>query len=180
MTPFKIYFENYINVIALMPGGFKPPTVGHFNALKFLSTDAEKAIVFIGKKERDGITCMQAQKIWEIYANYFNIPIEIQIAAITPVRSIYEFVDKNLDKYVLVGAGNKDEDIARFNYFNKHKDKYQNVKVVKIPIQSGGISGTKTRQLIQSDIRKAIEYFVPPDVSATDKDYIRDILTQTK
>ncbi len=44
--------------IALLPGGFKPPHAGHYNAAKWLAanTDADTVVVRIGAKERGGIT----------------------------------------------------------------------------------------------------------------------------
>jgi hypothetical protein len=77
---------------------------------------------------------------------------------------------------IIVGAGAKDEDIKRYSYFEKNIEKYPLVRVVKIPIQSEGISGTKTRELIAQDIDKAIEYFVPDLVSTSDKLKIRRFL----
>ena len=43
--------------IALLPGGFKPPHAGHYNMAKWLSanTGADKTIIFVGPKERDGV-----------------------------------------------------------------------------------------------------------------------------
>ena len=41
--------------IALLPGGFKPPHLGHYNMAKYLANFADKVIVRIGQKERDGI-----------------------------------------------------------------------------------------------------------------------------
>ena len=58
-------------------------------------------------------------------------------------------------------------------------EKYPLVRVVKIPIQSEGISGTKTRELIQQDIEQCIDYFVPEEVitSIQDRQAIEEILT---
>ena len=42
--------------IALYPGGYKPPHIGHYEAAKEALTQADKVIVFVGPKERDGIT----------------------------------------------------------------------------------------------------------------------------
>ena len=41
--------------IALLPGGFKPPHLGHYNMAKYLADFADKVIVRIGQKEREGI-----------------------------------------------------------------------------------------------------------------------------
>ena len=179
MITFKEYFEQEEarETIALLPGGFKPPTKGHYNALKYLLQDADKGVVFIGKKERDGITSQQSKDIWEVYAKYIGKPIEVAIADITPVKSVYDFTDNNKDVKIMVGAGDKDEDVKRYEYFEKNIEKYPLVQIVKIPIQSEGISGTKTRALIDSSLDEAINYFVPEDVDQVGRKAIKDILS---
>ena len=41
--------------VALLPGGFKPPHLGHYNMAKYLADFADNVIVRIGSKEREGI-----------------------------------------------------------------------------------------------------------------------------
>lgn len=178
MKTFKEYFEGEETHerVALLPGGFKPPTKGHFNAFRYILQDADKGVIFIGKKERDNITAEQAERIWDIYAKYIGKPIEVSIADVSPVRSVYEFADNNTDVKIIVGAGDKDEDVNRYSYFSKNVEKYPLVTIAKIPIQAEGISGTKTRALINSNIDQAIDYFTPQELNDTDKDAIKTIL----
>ena len=113
MRTFKEYFEDMetrVDRIALLPGGFKPPTKGHFNALRYLLDDADRGVVFIGGKEREGITPEQSEQIWNIYTKYVDKPVEV-VYVPNPVRAVYDFADNNLDKTLLVGAGEKDEDM---------------------------------------------------------------------
>ena len=147
--------------IALYPGGYKPPTKGHYHSFDYILQDADRGVIFIGKKERDGITADQSKQIWEIYAKYLNKPVEVIISDVTPVKSVYDYADNNKDVNIIVGAGDKDDDVKRYAYFEKNIEKYPLVRVVKIPLQSEGISGTMTRELIASDIDKAIDYFTP-------------------
>lgn len=178
----RFFYETHTKSVAILPGGFKPPTKGHFNALQYILQDADRGIVFIGKKERDGITAEQSQKIWQIYGKYTIKPIDIQISPISPVKSVYDYADSHTDSKIIVGAGSKDEDIKRFNYFEKHIDKYPLVQIVKIPIQSEGISGTITREKILTNINDAINYFVPDEVISNKSDVklIKSILTSNK
>ena len=178
MRTFKEYFEDQESTserVALLPGGFKPPTKGHFNALRYLLEDADRGVVFIGGKERDGITPEHSEKIWNIYSNYLGKPVSI-VYVPNPVRAVYEFADDNLDKTLFVGAGAKNEDVKRYAYFTNNVDKYPLVNVVKIPMQEGGISGSQTRELISKDIDKALTFFVPEEVSSDDKERIKSIL----
>jgi len=55
--------------IALLPGGFKPPHAGHYNMAKYLlnNTDADKIIVKVGAKTREGINQDTSVGIWNYY-----------------------------------------------------------------------------------------------------------------
>jgi len=178
MKTFLEYFEDMetrVDRIALLPGGFKPPTKGHFNALRYLLDDADRGVVFIGGKEREGITPEQSERIWNIYSKYVDKPVEV-VYVPNPVKAVYDFADANLDKTLLVGAGEKNEDVKRYKYFQDNVEKYPYVNVVKIPMQEEGISGSETREAIQQDIDDALDYFVPEDVSIEDRDQIKAIL----
>ena len=178
MRTFREYFEDMESRserIALLPGGFKPPTKGHFNALRYLLDDADKGIVFIGGKAREGITPEQSEKIWNIYAKYFDKPVQV-VYVPNPVRAVYDYADGNLDKTLLVGAGAKDEDVKRYAYFQNNIEKYPFVNVIKIPMQEGGISGSETRKMIQQDVDESLDYFVPEEISIEDRDQIKAIL----
>jgi phosphopantetheine adenylyltransferase len=147
--------------VAILPGGFKPPHKGHFKALSYLLDEADRGIVFIGNKEREGanISPQQSKQIWEIYKKHLHKPVDIIIAENTPVISMYEYADQNPDKNIIVGAGPGDE--KRFTYFQKNIDKYPLVKVVNIPPMYNRISGTKIRQLIGQKNPNAVDYFAP-------------------
>lgn len=178
MNTFKLYFEQEENSVAILPGGFKPPTKGHFRALQYILNDAKKGIVFIGNKDRGGITADMSAYMWGIYSKYLSKPIEIRVSEKTPVFSTIDYVDNNRERRVIVGAGDKDEDIKRYNYFIKNIDTYPLVQIVKIPTQEQGISGTMTRELINTDIDKALDYFLPEEVKSNinDRAQIKNIL----
>ena len=190
MRTFLEFFEDMetrVERIALLPGGFKPPTKGHFNALRYLLHDADRGIVFIGSRVRDGITPEQSEQIWKIYSKYIEKPVEI-IRVPNPVISTYEFADANLDKTLLVGAGGPREnddgtvdegDIERYKYFQDNVEKYPYVNVVQIPSQEEGMRGSIVRKEIEKDIEQGLEYFVPEEVitSKDDIQAIEEILT---
>jgi nicotinamide mononucleotide adenylyltransferase len=177
MINFRLFFEQLTSkTIAVFPGGYKPTTNGHFEALKDLLLTADRGVVFIGKSPRDGITQDQSYQIWSIYKKYLSKPVDIIKAPITPVKSTYDFVEANPSDKVLVGAGDKDEDITRFNSFIKNPDKYPNVNIVNISIKGNNISGTKSREMIASKDPNAIDYFTPPVLSQPDKNTIKQIL----
>lgn len=177
MISFKLFFEQVNGeTVAIFPGGFKPPTRGHFEAFQDLLQNANSGIIYIGKSPRDGITQDQSYQIWSIYKPYLAKPVDIIKSPITPVQSTYDYVLQNPDKNVIVGAGDKDEDKSRFNSFIKNREKYPNVIISPISIKGNNISGTKTRELIMSKDPQVIEYFTPNELNQTDKDMIKQIL----
>lgn len=178
MINFKKFFEQVLakKTVAIFPGGFKPPTKGHFEAFKDLLFKADSGVVFIGKSARDGITQDQSYQIWSIYKRYIDKPIEIIKSPITPVASTYEFAAENPNYNIIVGAGDKDEDRTRFNSFIKNADKYPNVSIAQINIKGNNISGTKSRELIMQRDPNSVDYFTPQELSQTDKDIIKQIL----
>ena len=161
--------------VALLPGGFKPPHKGHFQALRHIidSHNATSAVVFIGTGERDGITADQSRRIWEIYAGYIGIPVRIEVSDVTPVRSVYEYADEHKNRHLFVGAGA--EDMKRYAWFEKHADEFDKVELVSIPPQFGRISGTEIRQKIINNDEDALD-FVPDIIHWSIKDNIANIL----
>jgi phosphopantetheine adenylyltransferase len=150
---------------AILPGGFKPPHKGHFNALNYLLEEADKGVVYIGKKERDGITAQQSKAIWDVYAKYLSKPITVEIASVSPINSAYDFVGQHPNSNVIVGVGPEEDptELKRYDYFRKNADKFPLVKIVNIPAMNNRISGTQTRSLIKNKDKGAIDYFIPTE-----------------
>ena len=197
MKIFKEFFEDQeqkVETVAVWPGGFKPPTKGHFAALEYLMQDADRGIVFIGRGRkgkgrlnREFITPEMAKSIWEIYSKYIGKPIDVIVSSrLGPVKDTYDFADNNKDIKIIVGVGAKDNP-SRYDSFTNNVEKYPLVNVVQIPMQEkdegtpeGGegnyISGTKVGELFKADrFEEAIDYFVP-DISIEDKEDIEEIL----
>ena len=196
MITFKEYFENQetaADTIAILPGGFKPPTRGHFLALKDLLEKADRGIVYVGKTARPlvaddpskgSITQQQSKAIWDIYKNYFNKPLEIIESPISPVKDTYDFALENDDVNIIVGAGGprklKDGkmskgDMKRYESFTKNKEKYPHVTLKEIESKQD-IKGDVVREKIVDDIDVAIKNFFPDVLNETDKAYIKEIL----
>lgn len=123
-------------VVALYAGGFKPPHRGHFENALALSGKADKLIIFIGRKPRPGeaITPEQAMEIWQIYARHLPIPSEFYISPVTPIKSVYDWVDGNQDTIQTAVVGLSPGEEKRYEYFVKNKDKYPKVEFHKFSI----------------------------------------------
>lgn len=174
MKSFKLFFEQSKETVAIFPGGFKPPTRGHFEALEQLLHSANKGVIFIGKSPRDGIDQEMAYQIWNIYAPYLSKPVEIYKSPVTPLNSTYDYALTNPNTNIIVGAG--PEDSSRYNSFRKNPEKYPNVQILDIPLSGEGVRGTQTREKIMSKDPTSLDFFVPDIINQTDKERIKKIL----
>ena len=166
--------------VALYAGGFKPPHRAHYENAKLLSQNADKLVIFIGPKVREGvkITAEQSKAIWEVYAKYLATPVEVVLSAVTPIKDIYDWVDTNQADVDKIITGTMAEDKSKFNYFVKNKDKYPKVELRELPV----IVAKEDDKFSASEIRKSQEYLVsgkwiPAVISKEDKQAIIAIVT---
>ena len=155
--------------IALLPGGFKPPHLGHYNMAKYLADFADKVIIRIGQKEREGIGKELALEIWSFYKEFDPDPrakkLVISVAqSPSPVRDVYDFVEQTAPEgsTVILGLGEKDASDGRYNSIPKFAEP-RNIKadIELVPPQAGGISGTKMREIIKSNNKEEFFKFIP-------------------
>ena len=166
--------------VALYGGGFKPPHKAHYENAKLLSQNADELIIFIGPKIREGveITAEQSKAIWEIYAKYLATPVKIHISPVTPIRDIYDWVDKNQSEVDKIITGTVAEEKSKFNYFIKNKEKYPKVEIMELPV----IVTKEDDKFSATEIRKSLDYlmsgkWIPAVVSKEDKQQIINIVT---
>lgn len=180
---YQIITEQLGKPLVVLPGGFKPPHKGHFEALKYMlkTTGAKDAKIFVGKKDRDGITQDQSLKIWNLYKKY--LPANIEVVGVTgadkggreatPLSMTYDFVEDNGRDYSQIYVGAGQDDLKRFEGLVKNKEKYPNAAIIAIPPQYGRISGTETRKNIKQKTEKILN-FIPADVKEVEQ--VRAIL----
>lgn len=155
--------------IALLPGGFKPPHLGHYNMAKYLADFADKVIIRIGQKEREGIGKELALEIWNYYKEFDpdsrSGKLVISVAqSPSPVRDVYDFVEQTAPEgsTVILGLGEKDASDGRYNSIPKFAEP-RNIKaeIELVPPQAGGISGTRMREIIKSNNKNEFFRFIP-------------------
>ena len=112
--------------IALYPGAFKPPHKGHFDVVKKLLEIADKVIILISSKPRDGFTAEESVKVWDLYKHMLNGDVEVKIVEGSPVKEVYDTVEENPDTDYIAAFGKGE--------FSRYKsiEKYHNVKNVYI------------------------------------------------
>jgi len=172
--------EDQSNVVAIYAGGFKPPHKAHYENARILGDRADKLIIFIGNKVREGveITAEQSKAIWEIYGKYLATPIEVYISPKTPILDTYLWIDDNQDKVDKIITGTTAEEMQKFSGIIKDKKKYPKVELMELPI----IAAKEDDKFSASEIRKSKEYllsgkWIPSVVSKGDKQAIIDIVT---
>ena len=155
--------------IALFPGGYKPPHLGHYNAAKYLADKADKVIIRIGSKPRNNIGKELSNEIWYLYKEFDPDPrakkLIISIAqSNSPVTDVYEFVEKIVpeNSEVILALGEKDMSDGRYNNIPRIAEP-RNIKsqIEFIPPQAGGISGTDIRQIIKSNNKEEFFKYIP-------------------
>jgi len=155
--------------IALLPGGFKPPHLGHYNMAKYLADFADNVIVRIGQKEREGIGAPLALEVWNFYKEFDPDPrskkLTISVAqSPSPVKDVYDFVEKTAPEgsTVILGLGEKDATDGRYNNIPKFAEP-RNIKadIELVPPQAGGISGTRMREIIKSNNKEEFFKYIP-------------------
>lgn len=172
-------------IVALYAGGFKPPHLAHFANAKFLSNQADKIVIFIGHKIREGvkITAEQSRAIWEIYANHIDVPVEIEMSVKSPITDTYEWIDANQGKVTKIITGAIATEMSRFAgiKIQKQKGNYKNVEVEELPI----ITNEEDDKFSGTDIRKSEDFllsgkWIPEELSQEERQAVLDIVTPQK
>ena len=172
-------------IVALYAGGFKPPHLAHFANAKFLSNQADKIVIFIGPKIREGvkITAEQSKAIWEIYAKYLDVPVEVYVSKVTPILDIYEWIDANQDKVTNIITGAMADEMKKFTGIakGKEKGKYQNVEIKELPV----VPNEEDNKFSATDIRTSEDFllsgkWIPLEVSKQDRQAIVNIIAPQK
>jgi len=114
--------------VILIPGGFKPPTGGHYHLIKEYdkNPNVRKVFVVTGTKEREGVTLQQSKEIFDIYGGFSDKVDFIMSEDPTPLTTCYElvknenFVNQFPNLYFSIGAGDKGNDPRRIDEFIKY------------------------------------------------------------
>lgn len=172
--------EGESKTVSIYAGGFKPPHKVHFENARILGDQADKLIIFIGNKVREGveITAEQSKAIWEIYAKYLATPVEVHISPKTPILDTYLWIDDNQDKVDKIITGTTADEMKKFSGIIKNKEKYPKVELMELPI----IATKEDDKFSASVIRSSESYltsgkWIPSVVSTQDKQAIIDIVT---
>jgi hypothetical protein len=171
--------------IALVPGGFKPPTIGHFVLVDEVAKNSniDKVIVLIGHKNRDGVSKEESLEIWNLYKKYLPANVAIQISDNTsPVADVNSLIKNNPQNMYYPVVGIRGEmDLGDLKRFDSLEGKYENSKPLVIRSEEGEdrISGTNTRAALISGKKEQFQTYLPTQLTDEEKDKVWSILTKT-
>ena len=167
-------------VVAVYGGGFKPPTSGHFEVAKQAlkeNPEIDEFIIYIGGKERNGISPDESILIWDIYKQYLPYKVEVKYTSVPPIKSIYNYAKEHPDEEVLfvIGArkGNE-EDFKDIAARTTTLYKYPNLRLETVVTQ-GGVSGTAARNASKISLDK-FKPFVPSELSDEEVEQVFNIV----
>ena len=166
---------------ALYAGGFKPPTTGHFEVVKEAlrqNPEIEEFIIFVGSKERDGVSQEESLLIWEIYNKYLPFKVKIEPSSVPPVKAVYDFAKNHPTREILwiLGAREDNEqDFTDISSRTKSITNYPNIEARTI-ITKGGVSGTAARNASKVSFKK-FEPFVPSVLTPEEKQEVYQIVS---
>jgi nicotinamide mononucleotide adenylyltransferase len=172
--------DDQSTTVALYAGGFKPPHKAHYENARILSQNADKLIIFVGPKVREGvpITAEQSKAIWEIYAKYLATQVEVVISKVTPVGDIYNWIDVNQPEVDHIITGTMADEVGKFAHLLKNHDKYPKVELKELPT----IVTKEDNKFSATQIRQSEEYmksgkWIPSILSKEDKMQVIKIVT---
>lgn len=175
------FLETPSRNIALIPGGFKPVTSGHYYIVNEIAnnTNIDDVVVLIGHKTRDGITAQQSLDIWNIYQKHLPSNVTIQISeANSPIVDIHKIIRDNSQNmyYPVVGIRSEvdQNDLKRFDSLSKN---YTNFKTIVLK-GNPDISGTKARQALLNENYTIFNHYLPDVLDEKEKQSVINILTQ--
>jgi len=168
--------------IALIPGGFKPPTAGHFYLVNEIAKRPEinEVLVLIGHKERDGVNKDESKAIWDIYQKYLPPNVTIQISQnSSPISDVNSIIKNNPQNFYFPVVGVRgEEDMKDIQRFDSLKGKYDNFKPIVLHGDQG-VSGTKARTSMLSGNYEDFQRYLPTELNDEDRKQIWDILVNT-
>jgi hypothetical protein len=166
---------------ALYAGGFKPPTAGHFDVVKEAlrqNPEIEEFIIFVGSKERDGVSQDESLLIWEIYNKYLPFKVKIEPSSLPPIKAVYDFAKNHPTREILwiLGAREDNEqDFTDISSRTKSITNYPNIEARTI-ITKGGVSGTAARNASKVSFEK-FEPFLPSVLTPEEKQEVYQIVS---
>lgn len=194
--------------VALFPGAFKPPTKGHFLAVKELATNTFKAAkwdqdergritpgtlksgkadervdrvqVIISNKPRNGISAEDSLKVWSIYKKYLPNNVDIMISPDQdPIRTaIYMVKDNPETTFFSTVYLRTEKDFPDLSRI-KTFEKYPNSKGLALKSDLEGVRATDLRNAVITNSFDLFKQYIPEELSEAEKQQIFNMVKDT-
>ena len=194
--------------VALFPGAFKPPTKGHFLAVKELATNTFKAakwdsdqtgkitpgtlrsgeakdkvdtvVVIISNKARNGISAEDSLKVWNIYKKYLPGNVDIIISPDSdPIRTALQIVKQNPDKqFINTVYLRTEKDYPDLSRI-KTFEKYPNSKGLALKSELEGVRATDLRNAVITNSFDLFKQYIPKELSQEEAQLIFSMVKST-
>lgn len=169
--------------LAIFPGSFKPPHIGHYLVVEKLFNDKkiDKIYIVISPKDRDNITAKQSYDIWNYYIKNLlksdkstnqSQKIHVIISKIpSPILFSYNLAKslKKNDKLILVKSSKNVND-KRFEIFDSLKKKGVKIDFITLTSFKNNkdrvLSATNMRKTIAENKFKNFKKFIPKNINS--------------
>lgn len=119
---------DYTKTVAVVPGAFKPPHLGHLDMVRKYAGMADEVIVIISKPTKQArtlpngreVTAQDSLKIWNTFVSDLpNVEVSVSKNHASPINAAYEYVGEegslNVGDKVFLGCSSKDCDWKRWS-----------------------------------------------------------------
>ncbi len=167
--------ERQPKVIALFPGAFKPPHIGHLGIVMKYASEVDELIIFMSplprtfsseEGARTTIDFAKAAWLWEQYIKFYdlsNVSI-LESPVNSPVGAVYQFVANQEDKLdwaqpgdkIFLLSSSKGDDQQRFSLEKIQKYARNGVNVYGEDVASEPMRNSEGEPISSSTMRKAL------------------------
>lgn len=120
--------------VAIVPGAFKPPHLGHLDMVRQYAEQADEVIILISSPLiasrvilGQPISTRKSMEIWEMLlddAGITNVKIDARSRRASPIAAAYDYIDENSTlepgTKIILGASQKGEDFKRWRSAAKY------------------------------------------------------------
>lgn len=159
--------------IGYFPGAFKPPHIGHYNAVKHASKVCDQVVIVLSEAPRDQITGEMALQVWQAYIIEFS-NVKIELLKGSPVSYVYDKIEEinnseQASSYSIKLFGDKN-DYDRWKNIEKYSENIGKITYINTPRV---VSARELRDALSSGNDGFVSQYLPSHV---DKDFILGIL----
>ena len=154
-------------IVAILPGKFKPAHRGHLDMIRHYLEHADRVVVLISPKEKDGITADVSERLLQMYVRDAGLQdVDIEVSEYpSPIQAAMEYGNnpEMEGTKIILGASSKGGDAVE--RFAKNVQKYVDDAEVLDPLDYAFdpvgevISATDFRNAIKND--EDIDKFIP-------------------